>query len=53
MHLRRFFIRPDGFGGNQPWQMAVPTCVNFGESAVPAVATKVKNRAAEDYSHIS
>ena len=53
MYLRRFFMRSDGFGGNQPWRIAVPTCVNFGESAAPAVATKVKNRAADDYSYIS
>ena len=53
MHLRRFLWRPDGFGGNKPWQVAVPTCVNFGETAAPSIATKVKNRAAHDYKHIS
>ena len=53
MHLRRFFLRPDGFGGKQEWRVAVPTVVNFGETAAPAVATKVKNRAANDYKHIS
>ena len=53
MHLRRFFLRPDGFGGNQEWRVAVPTCVNFGETAAPAVATMVKNRAATDFKHIS
>ena len=53
MHLRRFFFRPDGFGGIQPFKIAVPTCVNFGETAAPAVATKVKNRTADDYEQIS
>ena len=53
MHLRRFFMRLDGYGGKQPWGVAVPTCVNFGESAAPAVATKVKDRAADDYKDIS
>ena len=52
-HLRRFFMRPDGLGGQKPWKVAVPTCVNFGESAAPAVATKVKNRCADDYEEIS
>ena len=53
MHLRRFFWRPDGLGGSEPWRIAVPTSVNFGETAAPTIATKVKNRAAEDYKHIS
>ena len=53
MHLRRFLWRPDGFGGNTPWQVAIPTCVNFGETAAPSIATKVKNRTADDYQHIS
>ena len=53
MHLRRFLWRPDGLGGNHPWRIAVPTSVNFGETAAPTIATKVKNRAAEDYKHIS
>ena len=53
MHLRRFYMRPDGFGGTQPWRVAVPTCVNFGETAAPSVATKVKNRTAEDNKEIS
>ena len=53
MHLRRFLYRPDGFGGVKPWQVAVPTCVNFGETAAPSIATKVKNRAAHDYQDIS
>ena len=53
MHLRRFFWRLDGFGGSEPWRIAVPTSVNFGETAAPTIATKVKNRAAEDYKDIS
>ena len=53
MHLRRFLYRPDGFGGSQPWKTAVPTCVNFGETAAPSIATKVKNRTADDNIHIS
>ena len=53
VHLRRFFMRPDGYGGKEPWRVAVPTCVNFGETAAPAVATKVKNRTADDFKHIS
>ena len=53
MHLRRFLWRPDGYGGEQPWRVAVPTCVNFGETAAPGIATKVKNRTADDNEHIS
>ena len=53
LHLRRFYMRPDGFGGAQPWKIAVPTCINFGETAAPSVATKVKNRTAEDFKHLS
>ena len=53
MHLRRFHMRPDFLGGKKPWRIAVPTCVNFGETAAPAVATRVKNRAADDYREIS
>ena len=47
-HLRRFLIRPDGFGGKQPFQTAVITCINFGEKAAGSVANAVKNRCAED-----
>ena len=53
MHLRRFLVRPDGLGGKLDWKIAVPTVVNFGETAAPAVATAVKNRAADDNKHIS
>ena len=53
MHVRRFHMRPDLLGGKQPWKIAVPTCVNFGETAAPAVATRVKNRAADDHRDIS
>ena len=53
MHLRRFLVRPDGLGGKEEWKVAVATVVNFGETAAPAVATSVKNRAAEDNKHIS
>ena len=53
MHLRRFLVRPDGLGGKEDWRIAVPTVVNFGETAAPAVATAVKNRAAEDNKDIS
>ena len=53
MHVRRFHMRPDFLGGKEPWRIAVPTCVNFGETAAPAVATRVKNRAADDHRDIS
>ena len=53
VHLRRFFMRPDGIGGVEPWRVAAPTVVNFGETAAPSVATMVKNRTADDYQHIS
>ena len=51
-HLRRFFVRPDGFGGKEPFRVAVITCINFGEKAAGGVATAVKNRCAEENSHI-
>ena len=47
-HLRRFLVRPDGFGGKEPFQTAVITCINFGEKAAGSVATAVKNKCAED-----
>ena len=53
MHVRRFHMRPDFFGGKGEWKIAVPTCVNFGETAAPSVATRVKNRCADDYRQIS
>ena len=49
IHLRRFFMRPDGLGGVQPWRVAACTVVNFGETAAPAIAVKVKNKCADDY----
>ena len=51
-HLRRFFVRPDGFGGKEPFKVAVVTCINFGEKAASGVATAVKNRCAEENNHI-
>ena len=53
MHLRRFYMRPDLFGGKQDWKVAIPTVVNFGETAAPGIATIVKNKTADDYKHIS
>ena len=47
-HLRRFFARPDGFGGKEPLQEAVITTINFGEKAAGSVATAVKNRCADE-----
>ena len=52
-HLRRFFIRPDGFGGKEPFQEAVITAVNFGETAAGSVATAVKDRCADENKDIS
>ena len=51
-HLRRFFLRPDGFDGKEPFQEAVITCINFGEKAAGGVATAVKDRCAEENSKI-
>ena len=53
MHMRRFFMRPDLFGGKEEWKIAIPTVVNFGETAAPSIATIVKNKTADDNSHIS
>ena len=53
MHLRRFYMRPDLLGGKKPWKIAVPTCINFGEKAAPSVATRVKDRTADDNRSIS
>ena len=52
-HLRRFFVRPDGIGGKEPFQVAVITCINFGEKAAGGVATAVKDRCADEYQDIS
>ena len=49
IHLRRFFMRPDGLGGVQPWKVAACTVVNFGETAAPSIAIKVKNRCADEF----
>ena len=43
-HLRRFFVRPDGFGGKEPFKIAV----NFGEKAAGGVTVAVKDRCADD-----
>ena len=42
-------MRPDGLGGVQPWRVAACTVVNFGETAAPSIAVKVKNRCADDF----
>ena len=52
-HLRRFFVRPDGFGGKEPFKIAVITCINFGEKAAGGVAEAVKDRCADDNRQIS
>ena len=52
-HLRRFFVRPDGFDGKEPLREAVITCINFGEKAAGGVATAVKDRCAEDNKEIN
>ena len=52
-HLRRFFVRPDGFGGKEPFKIAVITCINFGEKAAGGVAVAVKDRCADDNRQIS
>ena len=51
-HLRRFFIRPDGFAGKEDFKEAVITCINFGEKAAGGVATAVKDRCAQENSEI-
>ena len=51
--LRRFFIRPDGIAGKEPFKEAVITCINFGEKAAGGVATAVKDRCADDNQDIS
>ena len=52
-HLRRFFIRPDGIGGKEPYKIAVITKVNFGERAAGSVATAVKNKCADQNKEIN
>ena len=52
-HLRRFFVRPDGFDGKEPFREAIITCINFGEKAAGGIATAVKDRrCAEDNKEI-
>ena len=51
-HLRRFFVRPDGFAGKEDFREAVITCINFGEKAAGGVATAVKDRCAQENSEI-
>ena len=51
-HLRRFFVRPDGFAGKENFREAVITCINFGEKAAGGVATAVKDRCAQENSGI-
>ena len=53
MHLRRIYVCPDGFGGKEPWKIAVVAVVNFGEKAAGNLATAVKNRTAKDNEQIS
>ena len=53
MHVRRFFVRPDGFGGKEPFRVAVVAVVNFGEKAAGSIATAVKDKIAKDNEHIS
>ena len=53
MHLRRFYVRPDGIGGKEPFQIAAITVINFGECAAGNIATAVKNRTATDNAHIN
>ena len=53
MHVRRLFIRPDGFGGKEPWKIAVITVVNFGEKAAGNIATAVKDKTAKVNGHIA
>ena len=52
VNLRRFFIRPDGFGGKEDWKVAAVMVINFGETAAGSIATAVKNRTAEENSHL-
>ena len=53
VYVRRFFIRPDGFGGKKPFKVAAITVVNFGEKSAGNVATAVKDRTAEVNKNIS
>ena len=52
-HLRRFFVRPDGFGGKEPFEEAVITVINFGEKAAGSIATATKDRCADENVQIS
>ena len=47
MHLRRFYVRPDGFGGKELFRIAAIRVVNFGEKSAGNTATS------EDNAHIS
>ena len=33
MHARKFLVRPDGFGGKEPFSVVVVVAVNFGETS--------------------
>ena len=52
-HLRRFFVRPDGFGGKEPFEEAVITVINFGEKAAGSIATATKDRCADENVQVS
>ena len=52
MHLKRFFERPDGFGGKEPFKVAVVTVVNFGERDAGNISTAFKNKIAKANEHI-
>merc|ERR1711888_26676 len=51
-HLRRFFVRPDGFAGKEEFREAVITCINFGEKAAGGVTTAVKDCCAQENADI-
>ena len=53
LHVRRFYMRPDGFGGKEDWKVAAVRVVNFGEKPAGSVATAVKNRVAEENKSIN
>ena len=53
VHVRRFFVRPDGLGGKEPFKVAAITVVNFGEKPAGNIATAIKDKTAKDNESIS
>ena len=52
-NVRRFFVRPDGFGGKGQFRVAAMTVINFGEKSAGNIATCIKNKTAKENEEIN